>query len=598
MIGTTRPSPQRFLALALIGLLASCSGSGGGSSPTTASPVIATASFSGAGATPAAGDTLVLGFSTEVVLQDGVLMTDQDFTLSSGASLGSVTAAPTALNSTTIEITLGEGVTFTPGTSTIALSPSNDALGGVGRAPTGGGDPVVIGTSDGSAPAITNVTIANIDDEMNGTGAAGGTLQVPLNGWTVDLAYSDNSAIATSQTVITTNVAVTTSAGSQLPGTNLVPFLTEVSATNTAASYQVPTTVTFPAAAMTLTCIIVDASGLASAPATFSLTAQVFSDDVRPFETNTNPSQVWFLDYSRDLESYTTSAPGGQTQVDVTDGANGTSDFEDLLLILGLASTSPIPNVNGSDDSNDVVVNRIQSEVLTNLDNYYSGANVTFTLTAPTGNFNGNSSVSYASLGFSQIAIAGKSETPGVLGLAIFDPSNTTQNDNTITNFPSGGGTERLGVFLHTIIDSGVGQANSSLFRTTYDPFTPANGGTAIGDVAQDGGRLNNTIGDSRESEIDEAISALARFIATVTAHEIGHSVGLVINGPMPTGLYANDNTNFPGSADSHIRNASLFPTGATNVMSPSLNFTLATSPFSAFNTLNLAYLREQIFYN
>ena len=93
-------------------------------------------------------------------------------------------------------------------------------------------------------------------------------------------------------------------------------------------------------------------------------------------------------------------------------------------------------------------------------------------------------------------------------------------------------------------------------------------------------------------------ISLIARFIATVTAHEVGHSVGLVINGAMPTGLYGNDNTNFPGSVDSHIRNTSLFPTGATNVMSPSLNFTLATSSSSAFNTLNLAYLREQIFYN
>jgi len=31
--------------------------------------------------------------------------------------------------------------------------------------------------------------------------------------------------------------------------------------------------------------------------------------------------------------------------------------------------------------------------------------------------------------------------------------------------------------------------------------------------------------------------------------------------------------------------------------MSPALNFTLATSPLSAFNTINLAYLREQVFY-
>lgn len=598
MIGTTSHSPQRFLAFAIIGMLVGCSGSGGGGSPTEAAPVIATASFSGVGATPAAGDTLVLGFSTEVVIQPEALLTNTDFSLSSGTSLGLVTDAPTLLNTTTIEITLGPGVTLSPGSSTIALSENNDAVGGATTAPTGGGDPVVIGTSDGIAPTINNVTIANIDDELNGTGAAGGTLQVPPNGWSIDLSYSDNSAIATTQTVVTADVSISTASGTQLPGTNLVPFLTEASASNTAASYEVPTSVSFPAAAITLTCMIIDVSGLASTPSTFSLTAQTFADAVRPFETTVNDSQVWFLDFTRDLESYTTSAPGGQTQVDIVDGVNGTPDFDDLMLILGLNSATPIPNVNNTADSNDVVISRIKDELLTNLDDYYSGANVTFTLTRPAGEFNGNTSVSYASLGFSEISISGASVTPGVLGLAIFDPSNTSQNDNTITDFPSGGGTERLGVFLHTIIDSGVGQANSSLFRTTYDPFTPANSGTPIGEVAQDGGRLNNTIGDSRETQIDAAISALARFIATVTAHEIGHSVGLVINGPMPTGLYANDSANFPGSADSHIRNASLFPNGSTNLMSPSLNFTLATSPFSAFNTLNLAYLREQIFYN
>ena len=89
----------------------------------------------------------------------------------------------------------------------------------------------------------------------------------------------------------------------------------------------------------------------------------------------------------------------------------------------------------------------------------------------------------------------------------------------------------------------------------------------------------------------------MARFIATVTAHECGHSVGLVVDGAMPNGLYGDDATNFPGSAYGHIRNTSLFPVGATNLMSPSLNFTLATSSSTAFNTLNMAYLREQVFY-
>ncbi|MGK0202408.1 MAG: hypothetical protein ACI9S9_001475 [Planctomycetota bacterium] len=596
MIGTNTLSPQRFLVATLLAVLAGCSGGGGGGT-SNASPVIVTASFVGSGGSPVAGDTLVLGFSTTVALVSGTLLTDEDFTISAGATLGTVATAPAVLSATTLSITLGAGVTFTPGTTTIVLSDLNDAAGGTNTAPKGGGTAITISTSDGVDPAVSNVTIAGIDDELNGTGAAGGTLQVPTNGWTLDLTYSDNSAIATSQTVITADVSVSTASGSQSPGTNLRSFFTEVSANNTAASYLIPIAVTFPATAVTLTCIVVDVSGLSSTPTTYSFTVRAFNDNTQPFETSVNAGQIWFLDFSRDEESYATSVSNSQAQVDVTSGANAVSDFDDLLEIVGLTSATPIANVQGASSSNDVVISRIKTEMLADLAAYYSGSPVSFTLTAPAGNFNGNSSVTYGSLGFSQIAISGSSSLSGILGLAIFDPSNTTQNDNTQLTFPTTGGAARLGVFLHTIVDSGVGQANSTLFRTTYDVFTPINGGTPIGDVSQDGDRLLGTVGDSRETDIDTAISLLARFVATVTAHECGHSVGLVVDGAMPSGLYGNETGSFPGSATGHIRNTSLFPTGSTNLMSPSLNFTLATSPSSAFNTLNLAYLREQVFY-
>ncbi|MFY9343295.1 MAG: hypothetical protein WAT39_12440, partial [Planctomycetota bacterium] len=95
---------------------------------------------------------------------------------------------------------------------------------------------------------------------------------------------------------------------------------------------------------------------------------------------------------------------------------------------------------------------------------------------------------------------------------------------------------------------------------------------------------------------IDTAIADFARFTAIVTGHECGHSVGLVVNGAMPLGLYGN-NPNFPGSSDGHIRTAALFPQGATNVMSPSLSYEASINPASTFNTLNMAYLREQVTY-
>ena len=83
------------------------------------------------------------------------------------------------------------------------------------------------------------------------------------------------------------------------------------------------------------------------------------------------------------------------------------------------------------------------------------------------------------------------------------------------------------------------------------------------------------------------ALADFARFTAVVAAHECGHSMGLVQNGAMPVGLYGNDTVNFPGSADGHIRNASLFPAG-TNVMSPSLSYSLAVNAGTRFNTLNM----------
>lgn len=593
MFGTLRSPLQRFLVLALLFVPAACGGGGGGG-PGSATPVIVTAAFVGGGATPQAGDSLLLAFSTDVTVIANTLVTDADVSLSGGATLGNVTAAPSQPSSNTLLVTLGTGVNFTPGTTTIALSAGNDSVANSRSALGNGGTAVVIGTSDGVAPTITNVTISGIDAAFNGTGAAGGTLQTPVNGWSIDLAYNDASGIATTQTAITANVTVTAATGPQVPGTDLRPLLTEVSADNTTASYRVPTTVSFPTGAVTLTCIVADSSGLSSTPATFSFTVKPFTNALQPFETSPNPQQVWFLDFSRDVESFTTTPNVGGVIVSEVAGANGRSDFEDLLRVLGLNSATPIANVSGTDDSNTVAIDRLQASILTELAAFYSGANVSFTLTQPAGSFGTSTSVPYASLGYSRIAIAGAPTQSGVLGLAIFDPSNTTQNDNTPLDFQG----SRLGVFLFTLVEDGMQDNPISAFRLTFDPLAPSQGGTAIGDDAQDGDRLLGTLNDARTNDIDTALARTARFLSTIIAHECGHSVGLVVNGAMPAGLFGNDTTNFPGSSNGHIRNSTLFPSGSTNVMSPALSFSNAISPSTAFNSLNLAYLREQIFYN
>ncbi len=589
MIGTTRRRQEPFPIALLFALLAACGGGGGGGA--NVPPTIVSAAYVGAG-TPMAGEELLLFFSEDVQVA-GPILDDLDVALSASATLGAVATAPVQLTSRAIAVTLGAGVVLTPDTTSVALAPANDAVRDTAGALGTGGAAVVIGRSDGQSPTLTRVTVSGIDSELNGTGPAGGLLQVPPSGWWFDLVFSDNVGVNVARTRVTATVDVATSAGVQPAGTDLAPFLTLVSSTTTTARFLVPATTTFPAAPVTVSGQVVDFGGLSSAAASLPLTVRAFTNDVRPFETDTNPQQVWFLDFTRDIEAFTTSAIAGGVAVNVVNASNARSDFEDILHVLGLLSATPIANVSGTQSSNDLAAANVKDQILANLASLYSGANVMFTLTQPSGTFGGSSSVAYASLGFSRISIAGSASSAGVLGVAIFDPSNATQNDDTKTDFSG----VRLGVFLHTIVNSGLGPPASSAFRMTFSAFTPSLGGTPIGNDAQDGQRLLHALVDSRTNAIDAAFEDLGRFIAVVTAHECGHSMGLVRNGAMPTGLYGNDATNFPGSQDGHIRTAALFPIGATNVMSPSLSYSSAINASTAFNTLNLAYLREQVFY-
>ena len=97
------------LSLGALALLADCH-HGGGGGPSGAAPVIVAAAFLGPGPAPAAGNTLLLFLSRDVVLAAGKLLTDTDVTLSNGDTLGNVIAAPSLVNSRTVSVPLGAGV--------------------------------------------------------------------------------------------------------------------------------------------------------------------------------------------------------------------------------------------------------------------------------------------------------------------------------------------------------------------------------------------------------------------------------------------------------------------------------------------------------
>jgi hypothetical protein len=336
-----------------------------------------------------------------------------------------------------------------------------------------------------------------------------------------------------------------------------------------------------------------------SDPQIFTGRARTADDALLPFETTVNPSQVWFIDTSRDIESYSVNLFDFVTPARINDGANGRPDVEDLLLGLGLLSLTPIANVSGSKHSNQVVMDLFRGEILLQLNTLHAGANITFTFTSP-GAWVGGISVPYRLHGFSRIALAGAEDasgTSGTLGVAIFDPNNRTQDDDTAVAYA---GSQRLGVFLHTLVNDGLIAHPTTLFRSTYDPFTAGRFGTPIGEDPSDGARLLGTLTDGRTTDIVNAIHRMARFAAVILAHECGHSVGLVMNGAMPAGLYGDRAESFPvfpaPAADGHIKMpASLFPGVAENIMSPAFDFDAALAPETQFNSLNRAYLREHV---
>ncbi|MCA8942170.1 MAG: hypothetical protein KDB80_06375, partial [Planctomycetes bacterium] len=577
--------------LAGLALLGGCS-SGGGGGPTP--PVIVTAAFVGGGGSPTAGDQLIITVSRASSLVAGTTLDDADFTMSDG-TLGTIGGSATALTTNSFQITLGAGVTFTPGTTTIVFSDAQDSIQSTDGALAKGGTPIAITSGDGDAPTISLLTLNRIEGELNGTGAAGGTLQVPRSGFTIDVSHADvSTSVDTNATFISSNVTVSVNGSGRAPGTDLSDGF-QLSATASLSNFTVPASVQFPDGAQTLTVIVSDITGMSSSAATFAFRVRNLENNLRPFEAQ----QLWYLDLSRDIETISTTLA-------LTATANGTPDFEEVLIACGILDNDPIPNVLGSFDSNEVVMGELRTRIVTELGTLFSGVNIAFTFD----NFGmsfpaGESSVAFGSAPFSQMCIAGSgTATPStVLGSALIDYNNTTDEDDCQTAF--GPSNTRLGVFPHAAVFLGFASGPASEFRMTYDTFRPAIGGTPIGDDGTDGARLlevvagTNVGADARIDAMDAAIQKMARLVAVVTAHECGHSMGLVANDPMPVGLYGNDPVNFPlsgsqpaSNADGHIENTTLFPAGAQNVMSPAINFEAAQSTSTTFNTLNLSYLR------
>jgi hypothetical protein len=450
---------------------------------------------------------------------------------------------------------------------------------------------------DTRAPSIDLLTIDEIPASMNGSTPFLNTsnalqsfrLLAPEHGFFVWVSSSaGGAALDTGSLSVTAAAALGggSAAGGADAGANIGDLFT-VDAGSGTAWLLVGSDLRFPAGVHTVTARIADALGNISDPVSYTFETAPASAAALPFDA----CNRWWLYFDRDNFTISSSTSGGGTvTITATAAPDGTADFVEDLRLLGLQSTSPPP----SDDavtSSALVLASVKAAILGRLNELYGrefdgtagddAAGIQFSITQP-------------SSPYSRIAIGGDDPLPGyTIGRAEYDYRNSSNNDNADAD---------LGVFMTNLIEFYIN--SSYTFRTRFNPLIPGRG-TPVGHDALDSIVLgpsfdrddpgNTSAQNDRYDDIALAIDAIARSTATILAHEIGHSVGLVANGAPPDGLFGGETlASFAGP----YTNSFHLDACENDIMAASLSFSesiISGTGGPRFNELSLAYLLERI---
>jgi hypothetical protein len=327
--------------------------------------------------------------------------------------------------------------------------------------------------------------------------------------------------------------------------------------------------------------------------------------------------------------------------VTTTAASNGIADIEEALRLCGLntanMTTAAAATVNGSSTGTNAIVLRLfEDRVRATLRARYGvaedgthgadAANIEFLLAGEQGSLSSLPSLSSTSSSntgkaFSEMEIGGdtgpNASATGsytTIGFANYDLRNLTHEANLNDGLAAGNNT---GIFALNIFKSVM---NASVTGSTWGArvtgrFLNAKGGTAVGEGALDDDVLaggydrtssagtNTQAMKDRYDQIMDAIEAAALSVSGVTAHEIGHSVGLVADGGPKTGAFGNapyTNTFCESTAASPNTSGHLNCVG-NDVMAPasSVDSRLATgTDFMRFAPLQREYLLHRAVYD
>ena len=190
-------------------------------------------------------------------------------------------------------------------------------------------------------------------------------------------------------------------------------------------------------------------------------------------------------------------------------------------------------------------------------------------------------------------ALPGRSygaESSGILGRAFFDALNANRVDRNTATSPA------LGVFTGELFlfeaetHSRLAPTYVTSFGYRFMKLVPEMGGTPVGAgsldsivTAEDFDLNNSNQGElQRYFDIFLAADDWATAAGVILAHEVGHTVGLVIEGPPPRGLH--------GDISLHNEMPAL-----GDVMSSAVGYDSLISLAFRFRDLNAAYLTHRV---
>lgn len=470
------------------------------------------------------------------------------------------------------------------------------------------------------------LTVNEIPVPMNGsqpfTNAKGDKesfrLAVPPHGFTLDLTWR-GSAVQTDKLQITASVAL---GDMEAPaGSNLAKHF---ALDSHSARLLIPEALSLPEGPVTFEAKLSDGNEEKTASLTVDIAKRDFLAD--PFRLEDR----WLLAFSQDLYSISLSTDDqGKLSFVSEVKSNGISDFTEDLRAMGFGSATPLADAakvenRGVIGAEAIVREWIKDTLIKSLRTVYQlnedgskhddSVNIAFFLEgspqAPKledyqyQQLEGGESTK----NFSVIGIGGGDISKSLLGRSkTIDPRNVQSEDNLGPGH---------GVFvsraLATIIDfMDTDPTVKILLGTLFGEFIAefGDGGKPIGEDPVDAEILSASFDPKtatgraleRYENLAYLIDILGGLAGALTAHEIGHSLGLVTSGAPPYGLFGGQASAaefvLPDrTAPGHIDTAgfNIMEAGPGSVPGATINFTqYLTQP--KFGPLNLAYLRGRL---